>query len=443
MAAFNNDVDVANRVLQHLGQQELTGYTDLATAAATGSRGASKIYSIYDKRRIFQLKRNLWTCATRTAVLRAIDTSSLLWTPPAYSASTTYGFGAIVTNGGLWWQSQQSSNVGHTPSINTEFWNQYFGVDYMTPFVSQTLVAPAIPVLSSTVSGALAAQTYYVVVTYLGPTGETVASSEASLAVAANSVLKVTSPVAATGATQWNVYVSNSTKTETLQNASPINLGTDWTEPTTGLILNRAPPDTTPPGFASTAFPATSFYSGEMTSFNGSPYLSIVDQNTDIPPTPNWIALNGTLATLRILYPIGSSPASRPGRNVFRKPVGFLRQAPTDPKAGTNAWLGQPTGNWQEDWVFQGNYFTSQATLPIVLRFVADLSDIAALDEMFLEMFACDMALMLEETFTQATDKKNELQMFMRTIATEARTVNAIEVGPVTTDMDTWLMARY
>lgn len=101
---------------------------------------------------------------------------------------------------------------------------------------------PSSPSLTSVAGGTLAAATYYVKTTYVTPNGETVVSVEAGLAVAANNLLKVNSPASAGNATGWNVYVATSSGNETLQNASPIALGTAWTEPTTGLISGASPP---------------------------------------------------------------------------------------------------------------------------------------------------------------------------------------------------------
>jgi len=105
-------------------------------------------------------------------------------------------------------------------------------------------IAPAAPSLSQTAGGALGARTYYVVVTgkTLAP-GETWYSAESTLAIDANKLLKVTSPAASTGdVTQYNVYASTVSGTETKQTTSSVNLGTDWTEPGTGLIAGSALP---------------------------------------------------------------------------------------------------------------------------------------------------------------------------------------------------------
>lgn len=97
------------------------------------------------------------------------------------------------------------------------------------------LSAPMPPTLSQVAGGALAAQTCYVKITYVNPLGETVASSESSLAVAANSLLVVASPSTSATATGWNVYAANATGAEKLQNSFPIPIGQVWTEPPSGL----------------------------------------------------------------------------------------------------------------------------------------------------------------------------------------------------------------
>jgi hypothetical protein len=104
------------------------------------------------------------------------------------------------------------------------------------------IAAPSAPTLSQVAGGSLAAATYYAKVAYVNYSGETLASSESSLAVSANYLLQVASPASVAGATGWNVYVSTSSGTETRQNTSPISIGTNWTEPTAGLISGASLP---------------------------------------------------------------------------------------------------------------------------------------------------------------------------------------------------------
>jgi hypothetical protein len=104
------------------------------------------------------------------------------------------------------------------------------------------VTVPAAPSLSSVSGGTIGATTYYVKITYIINGVESLASIESSEAVSANYLLKVSSPVSVSGATGWNVYVGTSSGNETKQNASPIAIGTNWIESTSGLIAGAAPP---------------------------------------------------------------------------------------------------------------------------------------------------------------------------------------------------------
>jgi hypothetical protein len=101
---------------------------------------------------------------------------------------------------------------------------------------------PAAPTLSQTSGGSLAATKYYVKLTYIINGAETPASVESSLAVSANNLLQVTSPASVTGATGYNVYVASYSGGEIKQNTMTVAIGTNWTEPTTGLVSGTAAP---------------------------------------------------------------------------------------------------------------------------------------------------------------------------------------------------------
>ncbi len=129
-----------------------------------------------------------------------------------------------MTTSGQTYYSGKSGKASYIPS---------------TGLVANPTVAPT---LGSSAAGTLAATTYFVVYTYTDAQGQTVASPESSLAVAADNVLTVTSPAASTNATGYNVYVGITSGAETLQTVTPIAIGTAWTEPTTGLIAGAALP---------------------------------------------------------------------------------------------------------------------------------------------------------------------------------------------------------
>ncbi|HLI23197.1 MAG TPA: phage tail protein, partial [Stellaceae bacterium] len=133
------------------------------------------------------------------------------------------------------------------PGTLSGFVRHYTGV--LTPAGSKTvdhyaaIAAPAAPSLSASAGGALGAATLYAKITYVDRTGETLPSSEASLAVSAGKLLSVASPSAPpASATGWNVYVGTTSGGETRQNASPLALGAAWTEPASGLVGGAAPP---------------------------------------------------------------------------------------------------------------------------------------------------------------------------------------------------------
>ena len=137
---------------------------------------------------------------------------------------------------------------------------------------------PAAATLTSTSGGTLTATTYYVRISYLNASSvESQLSSEVSLNVAADYLLTVDSPAAQTGMTTYNVYVGTVAGSETLQNTTPINIGTNWTEPTTGLISGTAAPVTQGDLVKAAPSPNSQFYyfvTASKANSGGYPYKS-------------------------------------------------------------------------------------------------------------------------------------------------------------------------
>lgn len=138
--------------------------------------------------------------------------------------------------------------VPNAASQNNPFTYQFtnsnyggFNVKNGADVIVTGLAAPSAPTLGQAAGGTIAATTYYVKIAYQNGYGGTTASAESSLAVSANNVLTITSPPASGNANGWNVYVGTSSGSETLQ-ASGIAIGTNWTEPTTGLVSGSALP---------------------------------------------------------------------------------------------------------------------------------------------------------------------------------------------------------
>ena len=121
----------------------------------------------------------------------------------------------------------------------------------------QRNIIPGGPVLTFAPGGSLPQRTYYLKSAFqdsLGGIG--LPSVENSITIPANNLLTFHSPIleieGCSGITSvttsqqvtiasWNVYASAATNTETLQ-SSAIAIGTDWTEPTSGLVNTGAAP---------------------------------------------------------------------------------------------------------------------------------------------------------------------------------------------------------
>jgi YD repeat-containing protein len=142
------------------------------------------------------------------------------------------------------WNSSTSTPTGPTQDSRYDRAGSYMESLSMsaTPHVS---LSPPAAVLALVQGGSLPATTYYVKISYLVNGVETAASAESNLMVAANALLKVTSPSSIPGATGYNVYVATASGQEVLQNGStPIGIGTAWTEPASGLVTGTAAPPT-------------------------------------------------------------------------------------------------------------------------------------------------------------------------------------------------------
>jgi len=148
------------------------------------------------------------------------------------------------------------------------------------------------------------------------------------------------------------------------------------------------------------------------------------------------------LAELNIVYPLNSGPVTQDRtRNVFRLPAGFLRQAPRDPKQGSISKLGAPSALPYEDWNFEGNYIVSWDAIPIILRFVADVTNVAEMDDMFCEELAAQIAFDLAAILTQSSAKAQEVMVHLKE-KREGRTVNGIETGATEPPEDDFVTCR-
>jgi hypothetical protein len=163
-----------------------------------------------------------------------------------------------------------------------------------------------------------------------------------------------------------------------------------------------------------------------------------------------WLQIGGAsfpsgvaLAQLRVRYPAGCGPSSQSETgNVFRLPSGFLKKAPTNPKAGVWPFLGAPSGPMPDDWLFEGPYLVSHEISPLMLRFIADVTDVSTFHSMFCEGLAARIAVEVCEPLTQSTAKVQMIEGQYKTFMSEARLVNAILVGAEEPPTDDFISCR-
>lgn len=322
---FTTPYDIANRACQHLGCTRISTFAD-------DSVQATELGFAYDKIRRRELRRNVWTCSVRRAVLRPVSTTSMTFVPASWLIGTTYPIGQLVSftdsNGTRVWQSIVSGNLGNTPADTSAVWSLYFGP-----------------------------QNYELYPTVLG---------------------------------------------------------------------------------------VTAFDAGEVLYTDSThAYLSLVGNNSDVPPTANWLQLTGTLVPYAPLYPAGSGPSNdQMTRNIFLLPIGYMNLAPQDPKAGFMSFLGAPTERMMKDWVFENGMLVTQDPTAINLRFSADIVNVPLMDDMLCEGIAAEMAWTCCERITQSTTKKEGCRTEYNMLMTEARIINGIEQGPTEPPLDDWISCR-
>lgn len=119
---FVTPYDIANRALQMVGVPRITTFAD-------SSRQAAEAGFLYDMSRRTELRRSVWTFATRRAIVRPNTSTTKVITWPAYAAGTTYAAGDVVRYNNMLYSSLAAANVGNTPGVGgfSPNWEVYYG----------------------------------------------------------------------------------------------------------------------------------------------------------------------------------------------------------------------------------------------------------------------------------------------------------------------------
>ena len=202
-----------------------------ATAITTGGSLAAGTYLVTTT---YTNAAGETTIGPVTSVTTTGSTSTMtVQSPPISGDATGYNVYVGTALGTYHKQTGSPTAIGTNTAMTS-----YSAGGAAPPTTNGTgLAAPTIPtVAAGGTTGPALARTEYVTVTYVDENGETLASPEASQALTSGQLLTVTSPGASGDATGYNVYASTTSGQEVKQNATPIAIGTNWTEPTTGLV---------------------------------------------------------------------------------------------------------------------------------------------------------------------------------------------------------------
>lgn len=422
---FIDSLDIANRACQHLGVDRIDTPTE-------DSKNNAEMTFAYDKLRRAELRRNTWRFAIKRAPLRPIDNTCFLLTPAQYNSGIQYLPGSIVADAnGYLWVSNVANNIANDPNF-TDVWDGYYGTLTVVPY--------------DTTGGT----SYYAGDLVYIPNSD---SSYNIYLSTQNSNTEV--PNVADVYSSTVIYNQDAT----------VSYGGQQWRSLIALNLNNTPAN----GPANWSSTQTYSYGSEATGSDGFIYSSNINNNLSIDPvadsgvnwfnrgTPNawttspvipvssrlWTPIYASMQSFNFVYPIGVGPASQPyTKNIFRLPANFLRQAPQDPKAGLNSFLGAPAWNAQPDWELEGDFLISECSTPLLFRFVADVVKVSEMDDMFCEGLACRVGLETCETLTNSNAKKQTMNNDYTKFMGEARIVNAIETGPVMPPEDEYIICR-
>lgn len=425
-------IDIANRALQHCGASRI----DATLGFSENSKNASETAFAYPKLRRAELRANAWRFATKKACLRVINADTMLLVPTLWSAGTTYFLGSIVSDqSNNIWISKVTNNLGYDPQ-NSLTWEPYFGPLTVSLYAAGSYSSGEI-VYTAPGNG-----TYRIYLSLQSGNGD--------------------DPSAGTVYDATATYFKN--RVVTYLGVSYMSL----------IDLNK----NNQPNLAPALYSAATTYAigNRVGASDGVIYTSISNGNINHDPTTDgganwqntgtlnpwttvfvggagsnkWLQIGGAefpmgvgIAPLNIIYPLGAGPSNQTSsQNIFRLPNGYLRTAQQNPKIGANTALGGPSGITYNDWQFEGDYLVTSDVGPINFRFVADVTDVTKMDDMFCEGLAARLGMEVCEPLTQSSTKLGTIAKIYASFISDAKTQNAIEIGTDVPPDDEYISVR-
>ena len=220
--------------------------------------------------------------------VRDISNSRPLFSLAASPIGNQFNFQSGQVRGGRpsnYWQDHNDVNIIHLyPGPNND---------------SSFRPVPSSPICTAVAGGSLPLRSYYVVLTFVDSAGLESSGSALSVVrtIPANQLLSVATPTlvfnqASTGViyNQYNVYVGTAEGSETLQNVSPLNMGSNYTEVVGGITTTGAKVPQT-----NSLTPIGGFVI-EFRYFKSRITLNEVDQSIQIPDDYIDVVVNGVSA---------------------------------------------------------------------------------------------------------------------------------------------------
>lgn len=182
---------------------------------------------------------------------------------------------------------------------------------------------------------------------------------------------------------------------------------------------------------------AVQYYPGDLVYTSTTAYVCILPalNQAQAANLTYWLPLTAPISAITFMTPVGYPPDAGTIRNIYRQPANFLRFAPINAKEPGVSRQNVTAGMGFNDYELEDPYMlsavqgsTSRAD-PLVIRFVADISDVALMPDMFCETLAARIASELAEPLTQNDGKmKMAVGMYDAAIAM-AKFINAVEAG--------------
>ena len=431
MTPLQTAIDVANRALDHVGQDPIgpLGFNEQSKKARLMAR-------LYNNLRRSELRRYVWKFSTMRTVLRPLTINTMRISPVLWSSSQTYFIGSVVSDAfGVTWSSNIPDNINQEPG-NSFAWDFYSGPLVVFPYDPK--------------------QTYWA--------GELVyvAPGDGSYKVYRSKVNQNNDNPAT--ATIWDPTATYNKNQIVIDGGSILYISL------VNLNTNQLPSTHAPAAWSAAAtysigqtvrgldgFVYTSVTNGNI---NHNPVLDVTgtnwtntgvqaawdsgfNQSTSGTGSLKWLQVFAQLTAWDPVYPVGAGPdVQSQTLNAFDMPANYLREAPQDPTAGNISYLGAPWGLQVTDWKYENGYICSWKVDPIIYRFVADFVDVRRMDPMFIEGLAIRMAFEACEPLTQSVDKLKTIGSKLEKFMGEAGIVNGIETGPVEPPVDDWIAAR-